>query len=267
MGWYFSDAYILEMAEQEWEDIIDVIELGKQGKANEKTGYYNLQNKWEEVFSADRNYNKAWSKSNYGYSMLCCICRKQDDEWLATYEIRTNSPFVKENVLVKSSEKTCRSKEEASQYIEGRVKANAHLMDDLHPIIPKKYESLFTFHGAWANMIPVTPKKEYESLFVYHGKPLPGFVIEGREQQQELTPEGLKTGETIRTPRGNFHVTAMSQEKMEAAGYGFHHMSPDGKYLIMGNGTKAYAVVAEQNVNMEQDEGIEEESFGHSVSL
>ena len=33
---------------------------------------------------------------------------------------------------------------------------------------------------------------------------------------------------------------------MEAAGYGFHHQSDDGKYLIMGNGTRAFAVAAEQ---------------------
>ena len=33
---------------------------------------------------------------------------------------------------------------------------------------------------------------------------------------------------------------------MEAAGYGVHHISDDGKYLIMGNGTRAFAVVAEQ---------------------
>ena len=32
----------------------------------------------------------------------------------------------------------------------------------------------------------------------------------------------------------------------EAAGYGFHHQSDDGKYLIMGNGTRAFAVAAEQ---------------------
>lgn len=32
---------------------------------------------------------------------------------------------------------------------------------------------------------------------------------------------------------------------MEAAGYGFHHQSNDGKYLIMGNGTTAYAIPAE----------------------
>ena len=34
-------------------------------------------------------------------------------------------------------------------------------------------------------------------------------------------------------------MTAMSREQIEAAGYGFHHQSDDGKYLIMGNGTRA----------------------------
>ena len=41
-------------------------------------------------------------------------------------------------------------------------------------------------------------------------------------------------------------MTAMSREQMEAAGYGVHHISDDGKYLIMGNGTRAFAVAAEQ---------------------
>ncbi len=67
-----------------------------------------------------------------------------------------------------------------------------------------------------------------------------------RERQPELTPDDLETGERIQTPRGNFQVTAMSWEQMEAAGYGVHHISDDGKYLIMGNGTRAFAVVAEQ---------------------
>ena len=38
----------------------------------------------------------------------------------------------------------------------------------------------------------------------------------------------------------------MSREQMEAAGYGVHHQSDDGKYLIMGNGTRAFAVATEQ---------------------
>ena len=66
-----------------------------------------------------------------------------------------------------------------------------------------------------------------------------------QERQPELTPDALETGETVRTPRSSFYVTAMSREQMEAAGYGFHHQSEDGKYLIMGNGTRAFAISAE----------------------
>ena len=71
-------------------------------------------------------------------------------------------------------------------------------------------------------------------------------VPEFLQEQKQLTPADLETGETVKTPRGTFHVTAMSREQIEAAGYGFHHQSDDGKYLIMGNGTRAFAVAAEQ---------------------
>ena len=66
-----------------------------------------------------------------------------------------------------------------------------------------------------------------------------------QQRQPELTPDALETGETVRTPRSSFYVTDMSREQMEAAGYGFHHQSEDGKYLIMGNGTRAFAISAE----------------------
>lgn len=67
-----------------------------------------------------------------------------------------------------------------------------------------------------------------------------------KEQGRQLTPDELETGETVKTPRGTFYVTTMSREQMEAAGYGLHHQSEDGKYLIMGNGTRAFAIPAEQ---------------------
>ena len=86
------------------------------------------------------------------------------------------------------------------------------------------------------------------------GKTLEAIAAQGysykdgqlEKQQPEATPENLMTGETVRTPRGNFHITDMSREQIEAAGFGFHHASDDGKYLIMGNGTQAYAIAAEQ---------------------
>ncbi|OUN15994.1 antirestriction protein [Gemmiger sp. An87] len=61
-------------------------------------------------------------------------------------------------------------------------------------------------------------------------------------QQAAPSPDDRETGETVRTPRGTFHVTDMSREQMEAAGYGFHHESEDGKYLIMANGSRAFAI-------------------------
>lgn len=61
-------------------------------------------------------------------------------------------------------------------------------------------------------------------------------------QQAAPTPDDRETGETVRTPRGTFHVTDMSREQMEAAGYGFHHESEDGEYLIMANGSRAFAI-------------------------
>ena len=86
------------------------------------------------------------------------------------------------------------------------------------------------------------------------GKTLEAIAAQGysykdgqlEKQQPEATPDSLLTGETVRTPRGNFHITDMSREQIEASGFGFHHASEDGKYLIMGNGTQAYAIAAEQ---------------------
>lgn len=58
----------------------------------------------------------------------------------------------------------------------------------------------------------------------------------------QALPSQVETGEKIHTPRGDFSVTTLRQEEMENLGYGFHHSSEDGRYLIMGNGIQAYAV-------------------------
>ena len=67
-----------------------------------------------------------------------------------------------------------------------------------------------------------------------------------QQPQPETIPDNLTTGEQIKTPRGSFRVADMSREQMEAAGYGFHHQSDDGKYLIMANGLRAFAIAAGQ---------------------
>ena len=66
------------------------------------------------------------------------------------------------------------------------------------------------------------------------------------QQQESAAPDAHLTGERVSTPRGSFHVTDMTREQMETAGYGYHHSTDDGKYLIMGNGTQAFAIAAEQ---------------------
>ena len=76
---------------------------------------------------------------------------------------------------------------------------------------------------------------------------VPEFLQPERAAEVTIpTPDQMATQERINTPRGSFCVTNMTREQMEAAGYGVHHQSDDGKYLIMGNGTRAFAVLAEQ---------------------
>lgn len=62
-----------------------------------------------------------------------------------------------------------------------------------------------------------------------------------------LVPDNFLTGDRIDTPRGSFFLTSMTKEQMEQAGYGYHHSSDNGAYHIMGNGTRAFAVVNGDN--------------------
>ena len=73
-------------------------------------------------------------------------------------------------------------------------------------------------------------------------KELPEFL-----EPAPLVPDNFLTGDRIDTPRGSFHLTSMTREQMEQAGYGIHHTSDNGAYHIMGNGTRAFAVVNKDN--------------------
>ena len=81
------------------------------------------------------------------------------------------------------------------------------------------------------------------------------------QREKQLTPRELLTGESIQTPRGSFLVTDMNREQLEAAGYGFHHQSEDGKYLIMGNGTDAFAIPAQQESHIKTAEMSTEQNY------
>ena len=88
--------------------------------------------------------------------------------------------------------------------------------------------------------------------------PVPEFFL---QREKQLTPRELLTGESIQTPRGSFLITDMSREQLEAAGYGFHHQSEDGKYLIMGNGTDAFAIPAQQESPIKAAEMMTEQNY------
>ena len=67
--------------------------------------------------------------------------------------------------------------------------------------------------------------------------------------QHPEQPDNHLTGDRVQTPRGSFHLTDLSREQMEAAGYGVHHNSDDGRFHIMGNGIRAFAVL---NADMQE---------------
>lgn len=87
---------------------------------------------------------------------------------------------------------------------------------------------------------------------------VPEFFV---KQEKQLTPDECMTGEQIQTPRGRFYLTDRSREQMEAAGYGFHHQSEDGRYLIMANGTGAFAIPAQQESHIKTAEMSTEQNY------
>ena len=142
-------------------------------------------------------------------------------------------------------------------------------LDSIHrnglSVKPENYEQVYT--------APLTAKDNLESIytrfnvdrpadFTGHSLSVSDIVVlhqDGKDTAHYCdragfseVPEFLQPAqksreitERIQTPRGSFYLCGMTREQMEADGYGFHHASEDGKYLIMANGTQAYAVRAD----------------------
>ena len=108
-------------------------------------------------------------------------------------------------------------------------------------------------------------------VFRQDGKQTAYYVDEGADYRQvpeffaqpekQLTPDECMTGEQIQTPRGRFYLTDRSREQMEAVGYGFHHQSEDGRYLIMANGTRAFAIPAQPESHIKTAEMPTEQNY------
>lgn len=59
-----------------------------------------------------------------------------------------------------------------------------------------------------------------------------------------IDPRDFLTGDVIHTPRGTFFVADANAKQMENAGYGYHHTSSNGKWLVYTNDKRGYAISA-----------------------
>ena len=133
--------------------------------------------------------------------------------------------------------------------LEEKLKALGQTPEDYLPSELEKFKEAVGYE-AYLDVDPQVIREAIENPDQSHVDEMLSFAEQAnREYEAELygqqaapTPDDRETGETVRTPRGTFHVTDMSREQMEAAGYGFHHESEDGKYLIMANGSRAFAI-------------------------
>ena len=137
--------------------------------------------------------------------------------------------------------------------LDEKLAALGQTQEDYLPSEIEKFKDA-TGYEEFLDVDPVAIREAIQNPDKSHVDEMLAFAEQaGREYEAELSgqapapsPDDRETGETVRTPRGTFYVTDMSREQMEAAGYGLHHQSDDGKYLIMGNGDRVFAIRNEE---------------------
>ena len=137
--------------------------------------------------------------------------------------------------------------------LDEKLAALGQTQEDYLPSEIEKFKDA-TGYEEFLDFDPAVIKAALEDPDKSHADEMLAFAEQaGREYEAELSgqtpapsPDDRETGETVRTPRGTFYVTDMSREQMEAAGYGLHHQSDDGKYLVMGNGSRSFAIRNEE---------------------
>ena len=152
--------------------------------------------------------------------------------------------------------------------LEEKLKALGQTPEDYLPSELEKFKEAVGYE-AYLDVDPQVIREAIENPDQSHVDEMLAFAEQAnREYEAELygqqaapTPDDRETGETVWTPRGTFHVTDMSREQMEAAGYGFHHQSEDGRYLIMANGTKAFAIPTQPESHIKTAEMSTEQNY------
>ena len=137
--------------------------------------------------------------------------------------------------------------------LDEKLAALGQTQEDYLPSEIEKFKDA-TGYEEFLDFDPAVIKAALEDPDKSHADEMLAFAEQaGREYEAELagqtpapSPDDRETGETVRTPRGTFYVTDMSREQMEAAGYGLYHQSDDGKYLVMGNGSRSFAIRNEE---------------------
>ena len=134
--------------------------------------------------------------------------------------------------------------------LDEKLAALGQTQEDYLPSEIEKFKDA-TGYEEFLDFDPAVIREAIQNSDKSHADEMLAFAEAGRagSMRRELSgqtpapsPDDRETGETVRTPRGTFYVTDMSREQMEAAGYGLHHQSDDGKYLVMGNGSRSFAI-------------------------
>lgn len=126
-------------------------------------------NRWQP-YSKDSDLQEI---SNRVYKMFCRIREdtRYDREmkqsvpvaWYVTWDLYLNSPREGYNIhLAGQDRKRYTDKAAAEKYLDGRKKAYSHLFAEISPPVPKEHENCFTVNGVL----------------------LPGYSVEGREQEK-----------------------------------------------------------------------------------
>lgn len=137
----------------------------------------------------DRN-----SVSNAVYQMSYRIYersswRNDDVKYDVKWNIYTNSPNSNYNVKIAGQERVFKTQAEAEKYIQGRIKAYAHLFTEVSPPIPKEYEKCFKVYG---HLLPGYTTVEMQKAKEAE-KPSIRQQLNSLKPQEKSTPKQAKT--------------------------------------------------------------------------
>lgn len=161
------------------------------------TQQFNRAIEYVQIPKAEHSYNK-WvkAKDNYGYDSISnavykMSCRLQEGyswrgkpaKWEVRWHIYTNSPHENYNEKVAGQERSFADKASAEKYLQGRIKAYAHLFTEISPPIPDEYTRPFIVHGQ------LLPGYTTEAMQKAKEHPLPDKKPSIRKQLTEQTKE------------------------------------------------------------------------------